>query len=221
MTEESQLRQQICEIGHRMWLRDFCGGNAGNISVRIGPDQVLCTPANVSKGFMKDQDLCKVDLTGRQLDGPVPSTSEILLHLEIYKARPDVMAVLHAHPPHLTAFAVARRAIPMGILAEMEVLIGPIPLTQYATPGTQELARSVLPFVNDANTVLLANHGAVTWGKGLEQTYLQMETAEGYCRVLILAEQIGGAAQLSQDAMDDLLKLKKDLGITNHPRPKG
>jgi len=220
MANEFQLRQQICDIGHRIWLRGYCSGNEGNLSVRIGPDRVLCTPTLVSKGFLKPADICTVDMDGKQLDGQKPRTSEILIHLQLYKARPDIQAVVHAHPPHLTAFAVARRNIPLCVTPEMEVFVGQVPIAEYATPGTEDLAKTLLPYVDKVNTVLLANHGAVCWSKSLEDAYFKMEVADSYCRILILAAHLGGATQLPDPQVRELLGIKEKLGITDDPRLK-
>lgn len=220
MISEFQIRQQICEIGHRMWLRGYTAGNEGNISYRLSKDQVLCTPTMISKGFMKPGDLCKVDMTGKQIEGTKRRTSEILLHLRIYKAREDIKAIIHSHPPHLTAFAIARREIPLCIIPEMELIVGHVPIAEYATPGTDELAQSILQFVDNANTVLLANHGVVCWAKDVEDAFFKLEVADSYCRVLLLAAQLGGATQIPEHQVKDLLKIKQSLGITDDPRLK-
>jgi L-fuculose-phosphate aldolase len=200
MLDEKKIREEICEIGRRVWLRGYCAGNGGNISVRIGPETILCTPTLVSKGFMKPEDICTVDLTGRQIAGPKPCTSEVKLHLEIYKARPEITAVVHCHAPHLTAFAVARKDVPRGVYPEAEVVVGAIPVAKFYPPGSRELAESVLPYVA-GNAVLLANHGAVTWAASLEEAYFKMESAETYCQILTLANQIGGPTPLSAEEL--------------------
>jgi len=220
MASEFQVRQEICDIGHRLWLKGFCAGNEGNISARIGPDAVLCTPTLVSKGFLKPADICKVDFTGKQLTGTKRRTSEILLHLEIYKARSDINAIVHCHPPHLTAFAVTRREIPLCVSPEMEIFVGHVPIAEYATPGTDDLARSILKHVDTSNTMLLANHGAVSWSKSVEEAFFKMEIAEAYCRVLLLAGHLGGALQLQPTQVKDLLEIKKQLGLSDDPRIK-
>ena len=215
MANEYQVRQDICDIGNRLWVKNFCAGNEGNISARIGSNEVLCTPTLVSKGFLKPSDICKVDFTGKQLSGNKPRTSEVMLHLEIFKARADINAIVHCHPPHLTAFAVTKRKIPMCVSPEMEIFVGNVPIAEYATPGTDELAKSILEHVDKANTVLLANHGAVSWAKSVEDAFFKMEIAESYCRMLMLAAQLGGASQLPTEQVKDLLDIKKELGITD------
>jgi len=220
MTGEYQLRQEICEIGRRLWIKGFCAGNEGNISARIDENAVLCTPTLVSKGFLKPADICKVDYSGKQIEGTKRRTSEILLHLEIFKARSDINAIVHCHPPHLTAFAVTRRQIPLCVTPEMEIFVGNVPIAEYATPGTEDLAKSILAHVDTANTILLANHGAVSWSKSVEDAFFKMEVAEAYCRILLLAGHLGGATQLPEEQVKDLLEIKKNLGIGDDPRLK-
>ena len=168
---EHQLREQICEIGRRVYNRGFAAANDGNITIRINDRDVLCTPTMVSKGFMKPDDICKVDYEGKQLAGKRKRSSEILLHLSVYKHRPDVMAVVHCPPPHATAFAVAHEPIPKCVLPEVEVFLGEVPISVYETPGGQKFADTIVPYVKDCNTILLANHGTVTFGPTLEKAY--------------------------------------------------
>ena len=156
---EFKLKEQMCDIGRRIWHKGFCAGNEGNHSYRIGADRVLCTPTGISKGFLKPDDICTVDMEGKQVSGKRKRTSEILLHLAIYKERPDVRAVIHSHPPHATAFAVAHEPITKYILPEVEVFLGDVPITKYETPGGKQFAETVLPFVKKTNVIILANHG--------------------------------------------------------------
>ena len=156
---EWKFREQMCEIGRRIYNKGFAAANDGNISFRLGEDRVLCSPTRVSKGFMKPDDLCIVDLDGKQVSGKRKRSSEILLHLTIMKARADVRSVVHCHPPHATAFAVAREPIPKCVLPEIEVFLGEVAISPYETPGGQSFADTVLPYVKDTDTILLANHG--------------------------------------------------------------
>src|SRR5207253_5139996 len=152
----------------------------------------------VSKGFMKSEDICKVDLEGKQLAGTRKRSSEILLHLSVYKHRPDVKAVVHCHPPHATAFAVAREPLPKCVLPEVEVFLGEVPMAPYETPGNQKFAETILPYVKDCNTILLANHGTVSWGQNLENAYFNSEIIDAYCRILILSRQLGRVNYFSE-----------------------
>jgi len=212
--DEHGLKQAICDVGRRMYDNHFLAANDGNISVRVGPGRFLCTPTGVSKGWMTPADIAVVDDQGRQLEGQRPRTSEILLHLEIYHALPEVHAVCHAHPPHATAFAVAGLPLPAGFMPEAEVLLGPVPLAEYHTPGSEGVARSILPHLkNKANTILLAHHGVVACDKTLEQAYFHLETADMYARILLLAQQVGTLHRLNESQMRELLAAKGAMGL--------
>ena len=214
MVNEWQLKQAICDVGRRLYEKNFVAANDGNISVRLGRGRYLCTPTMVSKGFMKPADIAVVDEAGRQLSGSKPRTSEILLHLEIYRELPEVNAVVHAHPPHATAFAVAGVQLPSAILPEVEIFIGQVPIAEYDTPGSKRLAESILPHLrNKANTILLANHGAVACGRSLEEAYFHLETLDQYCRILLLTRQIGSIRQLPGEKVEELLEIKQHLGL--------
>ncbi len=205
-------RLVICEIGDRLYRRGFAAANDGNISVRQGDDQILCTPTMQCKGFLKPADLCVVDLQGRRISGTKKPSSEIRLHLEIYKARPDVNSVVHCHPPHATAFAVAREPIPRGVLPEAEIFLGEVPIAPYETPGTQEFAETLLPFVQQTNVIVLANHGTVSFGENLEHAYWWTEILDAYCRILILARGLGNVQQLPADKVQELRELRTQWG---------
>ena len=208
-----RIKEQICEIGRRVYNKGFAAANDGNISYRVGENEVLCSPTYICKGFMTPDDICMVDLDGNQLAGKRKRTSEILLHLTIMKHRPDVKAVVHCHPPHATAFAVTREAIPQCVLPEIEVFMGEVPLAPYETPGAQGFADTVLPFLKSSNTIILANHGTVTFGAELEEAYWKTEILDAYCRILILSQQLGGITYLNEKKSRELLDLKKRLGF--------
>ena len=210
---EWKLKEQMCDIGRRIWLKGFCAGNEGNHSYRIGENKVLCTPTGISKGNLKPDDICVVDMGGKQLSGSRKRTSEILLHLEIYKARPDVKAVIHSHPPHATAFAVAGVELPTCIHPEAEVFLGPVRTAKYVTPGDKRLGESILPYVKDSNTIVLESHGVVCFSPNLEQAYYQLEIVDAYARILILAKQVGSIRPLESTEMKELLELKNRFGL--------
>src|SRR5947209_6897638 len=209
---EYQLKEQICEIGRRLYNRGFAAANDGNITIRLNEKEVLCTPTMVSKGFMKPGDICKVDYDGKQLAGAKRRRSEVLLHLAGYKERQDVNAVVHCHPPHATAFAVAREPIPRCVLPEVEVFLGEVPMARYETPGTQKCAETISPYLKDCNTIILANHGTVTFGPTLENAYFNTEIIDAYCRILILARQLGPIHYFREQQTKELLDIKKRLG---------
>jgi L-fuculose-phosphate aldolase len=213
MSNPWKLRAEICEIGRRMYERGLVAAFEGNLSARLGPDRVLCTPSLLCKGLLKPDDLCVVDMAGKQLAGQRRRTSEILLHLAVYRDRPDATAVVHAHPPHATAFAIAHEPVPPCVLAEVEVFLGEVPTAPYATPGTPEVAQAVAPFLRDSNALVLANHGTLSWGNSLEQALHRTEILEAYCRSLLLARLIGAPRRLSDQNLLDLLAVKERLGI--------
>ncbi len=209
---EYKLKEMISEIGRREYNKGFADANDGNITIRLNDHEVLCTPTMVSKGFMKPEDICKVDMEGKQLAGSKKRSSEVLLHLAIYKVRPDIKGVVHCHPPHATAFAVAQEPIPKCILPEVEVFLGEVPMAKYATPGTQTFADTILPFVKDCNTIILANHGTVTFGPDLEKAYFNTEIIDAYCKILLLARQLGRINYFTEQQTRELLDLKKRIG---------
>src|SRR4051812_20023543 len=212
---EFKLKEQMCDVGRRIWLKGFCAGNEGNHSYRIGPDRFLCTPTGISKGNLKPDDLCVVDGEGKQISGKRKRTSEILMHLAIYKARPDVTCVIHSHPPHATAFAIAGVELPTCIHPEAEVFLGPVKMAKYVTPGDQRLADSILPFVADSNTVLMGNHGVVCFDTDLEQCYYKLEIVDAYARILLLTAQLGNVNMLTGNEMSELIALKNKFGLSD------
>ena len=152
---DRRLKEQICEIGRRVYNKGFAAANDGNISIRVGENEVLCSPTMICKGFMKPEDICAVDLYGNQIAGTRKRTSEVLLHLALMRARPEVKAVVHCHPPHATAFGVAREPIPQCVLPEVEVFLGEIPFAPYETPGGQDFADTVLPFLKPGTNAMI------------------------------------------------------------------
>ena len=218
MVNEFKIKQEICEVGRKLYSRGFAAANDGNISQRISENEVLCTPTMVSKGFLKPDDICKVDLSGNQLDGRKKRTSEVLLHLEIYKMDPSIKAVVHCHPPHATAFGVAGEEIPTCILPEVEIFLGPVPTTIYETPGSQAFADTIRPHVTKSRIVLLKNHGTVAWGDTVERAYWWTEILDAYCRILMLAKQVGRVERISVPKVEELLDLKERFGMGVDPR---
>jgi L-fuculose-phosphate aldolase len=210
-----ELRAGIVEVGRRLWARGFVASNDGNISVRLGSDRLLVTPASVSKGFMTPDMMVVTDLQGRLISG-VPGrkpSSEILMHLEAYRLRPDVGAVVHAHPPLATGFAVAGIALDRAVLAEVVTTLGSIPIAEYGTPSTRELADSVAPYLRAHDGLLLANHGALALGADLFGAYYKMETIEHFARISLVARLLGREHVLSRDEVTRLQSLRGTYGI--------
>lgn len=218
---EFKLREEMCEVGRRLYAKGFAAANDGNISLRIGEDRVLCTPTRVSKGFMKPDDLCIVDMDGKQVSGKRKRSSEILLHLTIMKTRNDIKSCVHCHPPHATAFAVAHEPIPKCTMPEFEVFLGEVAITPYETPGGQAFADTVIPYVKDTDTILLANHGTITCGGDLMDAYFKTEIIDAYCRILLLTKQLGRVNYYSDAKAAELLKLKPGLGVRDVRNDRG
>ncbi|MCG8448021.1 MAG: class II aldolase/adducin family protein [Pirellulales bacterium] len=219
MPDAEQLKRQICEIGSRMYQRGLVAGTDGNVTVRLTENEVLCTPTMVCKGFMQPEDICLVDLEGNQLAGTRKCTSEVLLHLEIMQARRDVKGVVHCHAPHATAFAVAGKPVPRAAMPEAEFFLGEVPIAPYETPGTEAFAKTVLPFVHLTNACLLANHGVVCYADSLEQAYSLTEILDAYCRILLLAEQLGPIKTLPPEKCRELAELRQQTGFAP-PQPE-
>lgn len=212
-----QLKKEMCDIGRNIWLRGYCAGNEGNHSLRISDDRVLCTPTGISKGFLEPEDICVVDMEGNQVEKNARGrkrTSEIMVHLAIYKKRQDVKAVIHSHPPHAVAFCIANIPLPEGIHPEAEVFLGKTIYAAYATPGGPALPASFLDKITaESNTILMANHGSVSFGKNLTDAYYLLEILDNYCKQLILARQLGQVNVLNAKQMTELLQLKQRFGM--------
>lgn len=212
----NELKAQICDVGRRLWQREYVDGNGGNIAIRVGEDIALCTPTLVSKGFMKEDDMCLVDLDGNQLcsGNGKKRTSEILMHLQIMKRQPRAVATVHCHPPYATGFAVAGVEPPTCMIPEYEVFSS-VAIAPYRTPGTPEMGKLVADLVDKHNTILMANHGVVAWShNNVEDAYFKMEILEAYCRTVLVAHQLGKPVNTMTPAqLQDLLKIKQSLGI--------
>jgi len=218
------LRAEIIRAGRKLWERQYVDGNGGNISCRLGTKYVLCTPTMISKRDLEPADICLSDMDGNIVAGDRLRTSELLLHLEIYRANPRARAVVHCHPPYATAFSLTGTAPPVGLISEYEIFIGPAALARYETPGTQAFARTVLPFVEDHNTILLANHGAVCWSDTVTHAEWLTEILESYCKTYLIARQIGKPLNhIPEDKIQEILVLKRKLGFPDarmDPLPK-
>ncbi|HUK37201.1 MAG TPA: class II aldolase/adducin family protein [Vicinamibacterales bacterium] len=207
------LRADIVEIGRRMYARGYTASNDGNISVRIAADRLLMTPKSVCKGFMTPDMMCVTDLTGNKVSGDRDPSSEALMHLEVYRQRPDVNAVVHAHPPTATGFAVAGIPLDRAVLAEVLTTLGSIPLAAYATPSTAELPDAVRKYVKAHDGMLLANHGALTVGADLYSAYYKMETIEHFAKISLVARMLGRENLISREEVMRLQELRGTYGI--------
>ncbi len=212
--EAEALRGEIIRTGRKLWERQYVDGNGGNISCRLDAKYVLCTPTMMSKRDLEPADICLSDMDGNIVAGDRRRTSELLLHLEIYKANPRARAVVHCHPPYATAFSLTGTAPPVGLISEYEIFIGPAALARYETPGTHAFAETVLPFVQDHNTILLANHGVVCWSDTVTHAEWLTEILESYCKTCVIAKQIGKPlVQIPEEKIEEILALKRKLGF--------
>ena len=210
MTSPFSARREIVAIGERLARTGMVAGTDGNISVRLEDNRVLITPAGASKGRLALDDMVIVDLNGQRLQGERRPSSESAMHLAVYKARPDVNACVHAHPPISTAFAVAGIALAEDILPEVVVSVGKIPLIDYAPPGTSAVPDSLAPYLNDCNAFLLRNHGLLTIGSTLEEAYNRHETVEHFAKILQIARSLGPVNRIPHDDYLRLVKLRED-----------
>ncbi|MEY4388152.1 MAG: hypothetical protein RLY20_3435 [Verrucomicrobiota bacterium] len=210
------LKVQICEMGKRLWAREYVDGNGGNMAIRVGEDIAICTPTLVSKGSLKPEDMCLVDFEGTQLLGTKKRTSEILMHLQMMKHQPKAVATCHCHPPYATAFAIVGEAPPTCMLPEYEVFCS-VGVAPYRTPGSPEMGKLVAELTDQYNTILMANHGVVTWShNNIEEAYWRMEIIEAYCRTIIVAAQLGKPINtFTGQQMKDILNIKKSLGYVD------
>src|SRR6478672_4514674 len=207
------LRADIVEVGRRMYARGYTASNDGNISVRVGDDRLLMTPKSVCKGFMNPGMMCVTDLAGKKIAGDRDPSSEMLMHLEVYRQRPDVEAVVHAHPPTATGFAVAGIPLDRAVLAEVLTTLGSIPIAEYATPSTAELPEAVRKYIRAHDGMLLANHGALTVGPDVMAAYYKMETIEHFAKISLVARTLGRENLITRQEVDRLQGLRGTYGI--------
>lgn len=220
MKTELEIKEEMCEIGRRVYNRGMVAANDGNFSVKISDNEFLCTPTGVSKGFMTPEYICKVDSEGNVLEaneGFKPS-SEMKMHMRIYKERPDVQAVVHAHPMYATTFAVAGIPLMEPIMPESVIAFGGAPLAKYGTPSTEEIPDSIMPYLQQYDAVLLENHGALTYSDTLLNAYHKMESLEFYARLMYQAKMIGGPQILDEKRVEELYEIRRNMGLSGkHP----
>jgi L-fuculose-phosphate aldolase len=210
---EEQVRADIVEAGRRMYARGYVASNDGNISARLDDERLITTPKSVSKGFMTPDMLVIVDRDGKKVSGERDASSELPMHLEVYRNRPDVGAVCHAHPPLATGFAVAGIPLTRAVLAEVITTLGSIPIAAYGTPSTAELPEAVRKYIKAHDGMLLANHGAVTCGPNVMAAYYKMETIEHFAKISLVARLLGGENLISRDEVERLQGLRGMYGI--------
>jgi L-fuculose-phosphate aldolase len=210
---EEQLRAEIVEAGRRLYARGYVASNDGNISARLDDGRLITTPKSVSKGFMTPDMMVIVDYDGKKLAGDRDPSSELPMHLEIYRNRPDVNAVVHAHPPLATGFAVAGIPLTRAVLAEVVTTLGSIPIAEYGTPSTAELPAAVRKYIKAHDGLLLANHGAVTCCRSVMTAYYKMETIEHFAKISLVARLLGREHLISREEVERLQGLRGMYGI--------
>jgi L-fuculose-phosphate aldolase len=208
---EHESRLEILHFGKMLHDRGLIAATDGNISVRLNHASILTTPTCICKGMMSDEDLLVVDMHGRKIGGFRDVTSELTMHLTIYRMRPDVNAVVHAHPPTATGFAACGLALDQALISEVLLSLGDVPLAHYATPGTSELSSALEPFIPDHDAVLMANHGVVTYGSDLMTAYMNMETVEHFAKIALVVKQLGCERPLPAEQVTKLQEMRQRI----------
>jgi L-fuculose-phosphate aldolase len=218
---EAEAQNEIIEIGRRLLVHGYIVSNDGNITVKVSENEIWCTPTNVSKGAITPDMLTKLDLDGNVLGGSGNPSSEIKMHLRVYKENPNVRGVVHAHPIYATTFATAGIALDEPTLMEALMQLGCVPVAKYAKPGVEEVPDSIAPFCKTYNAVLLSNHGALTWGDSLETAYRRMEVLEDYAKVTFNLHMLGKSRLLSAEQIEGLDERRRLAGFAAAPLPLG
>ena len=220
MVNEFEIKKQICEIGKRIYNQGMVAANDGNISVKLNDHEFLCTPTGVSKGFMTPEYICKVDANGNviQANAGFKPSSEIKMHMRVYKERPDVKSVVHAHPVYATSFAIAGIPLTQPIMPEAVIALGSVPIAEYGTPSTEEIPDAVEKYLQSYDAVLLANHGALSFSDSLLNAYHKMESLEFYAELLFKANLLGGPKELTEEQVQGLYEIRRQFGLKGkHP----
>ncbi len=210
---EREFREDICQIGRLVFQKGWVAANDGNITIRMDAERILATPTGVCKGMMHTDDLIIVDMQGNKISGRAERTSEIAMHLTVYEMRPDIKAVVHAHPPVATGFATAGRSLNLALLPEVVIGLGCVPLADYGLPGTPALTEPMLPLIPKYDALMMANHGAVCYGEDVYKAYFRMETMEHFARIQLVAELLGGPKVLPREEVDKLLDSRTRYGV--------
>lgn len=218
---ERKIRKEICKVGRTLYEKGYVAANDGNISYRLNDDEYLITPANVSKGSMKPSMIIKTDKTGIAMKGRAKVSSEYKMHLRVYAENPDVRAVVHAHPQAATSYAIAGEPLDKALLTEAVVLLGIVPVAPYGTPGTSRVPDSIAPFCREYNSVLMKNHGVLSWGKDLKEAFFRMDATENYAKISMYSKKVfDDSGMLSKKQIDELIEIRGNIGIKAGGIPK-
>jgi L-fuculose-phosphate aldolase len=210
---EREYREDICQVGRLVFGKGWVAANDGNITIRLDAERILATPTGVCKGMMQPDDLIIVDMKGNKISGRAERTSEIAMHTTVYGMRPDIKAVVHAHPPVATGYATAGRTLNLALLPEVIIGLGCVPLAGYGLPGTDALTEPMLPLIPKFDALMMANHGAVCYGEDVFKAYFKMETMEHFARIQLVAELLGGPKVLPRTEVDKLLDSRTRYGV--------
>ena len=218
MASAYEIKKEICEVGHKLYDKGFVAANDGNISVKINDNEYYCTPTGVSKGFMTPDMIIKIDGNGKKLEGRLNPSSEIKMHLRVYRERPDVKSVVHAHPLYATSFAIAGIPLTEPIMPEAVIALGCVPIAEYGTPSTEEIPDAISKYLQHYDAVLLANHGALSFSDSLLNAYHKMESVEFYAQLMYQAKVLGGPKQLTEAQVQRLYEIRRQFGLKGkHP----
>lgn len=213
-----RIKEEICDIGKRMYTNGFVAANDGNISVKLGDNEYLTTPTGISKGYLTPDMITKVNSAGEVLEGTYAPSTEIRVHLRVYKERPDVSSVIHAHPPYATAYAIAGIPLDKCILPETVYSLGSVPIVPYAIPGSQELADGLITYLQSYDALLLENHGTVTVGDDLMNAYYMLERVEFYAKMTYMTKMLGNQKELSETEIEKLIEKRRAANLPGkHP----
>jgi len=212
---EQEHRQDLLRVCHLIYEKGWVAMNDGNVSIRLDENRILCTPTAVSKGFLTPDDLIVCDCAGKKVHGAREGTSEIAMHVTVYNLRPDVQAVVHAHPPTATGFAAAGRALDKAMLPEVVIQLGAVPLAAYGLPGTPALSNGMLPYIPNYDAMLLENHGCTAYGKDVWEAFFRMEMVEHFARITFVAELMGGAKALPREEVEKLFAARKRYNVSS------
>lgn len=222
MKSDYEIKKEICEIGKRIYNKGFVAANDGNITVKVKDNEFWATPTGVSKGYMTPDMLIKVNAEGKVLEGTWKPSSELRMHLRVYRERPDVGAVVHAHPPTATGFAIAGIPLDKYTMPEAIIFLGSVPIAEYGTPSTDEIPDAISKYLQNHDAVLLENHGALTVGHDLLSAYFKMETLEFFAKISLVARQLGGEKELNCNQVEKLMEIRKKFNVPGkHPGCKG
>jgi len=219
MPSERQHRREIVFFGKMLHQNGYVAAMDGNLSVRLDEEHILATPTSMSKGMLREADLVIVDCEGQRLQGKHDVSSEIGMHLLIYKLRPDVRAIVHAHPPTATGFAAAGMALNQPLVCEVVIGLGAIPLAKYGTPGTPELSKTLEPLVSQYDAILMSNHGVVAYGNTLHQAYMKMETVEHFAKIALVTYLLGRQQPLGEQEIEKLIVARSKYQGTHSAAP--